>query len=211
VKTAIQTTWLRGIQNEKDISGAYEIQLRGNPWSGQGDEAVPARVLMCVFEHDSIHLRVLTSHYRCEVLSAIYHNGWELRMSTDISQKALDKDLLIFREGPLPPPCQFLAISFNDNDRLRIISGSGGTSTPNVAPNDVINAVKNVWGGNIQKEQWKVQGVAWEFKLAGLVCHLTRRIFIVFFFLTWLAETLGGRRARSLSTYESCCSICSIS
>jgi hypothetical protein len=94
-------------------------------------------------------------------------------MSTDISQKAQDKDLLIYREGPLPPPCQFLAISFNDSDRLRIISGSNGPSTPNGPPYDVINAIKNVWGGNIQREQWKVHGVAWEFKLAGSVHEIT--------------------------------------
>jgi hypothetical protein len=95
-------------------------------------------------------------------------------MSTDISQKAQDKDLLVFREADLPPPCQFLAISFNDSDRLRIIGGSSNPSAPSVIPYDVINATKNVWGGNVQKEQWKVPGMAWEFKLAGSVRHFTR-------------------------------------
>jgi hypothetical protein len=92
-------------------------------------------------------------------------------MSTDISQKAMDKDILIFREGTLPPPCQFLAITFNDNDRLRVINGSASPSTSNVAPNDVINAIKNVWNMNVQREQWKIPGVAWEFKLHGSVCR----------------------------------------
>jgi len=149
VRTAIEVTWPRGIQNERELSGAFEFQLKGNPWSGQGDDSIPARMLMC------------------EVLSAIYHYGWELRMSTDISQKAMDKDILIFREGTLPPPCQFLAITFNDNDRLRVINGSASPSTSNVAPNDVINAIKNVWNMNVQREQWKIPGVAWEFKLHG--------------------------------------------
>jgi hypothetical protein len=55
VKTAIEGRWTRGIQNEKEIFlGAYEFQLKGNPWTGQGDESVPARVLMCVFEPSSI-------------------------------------------------------------------------------------------------------------------------------------------------------------
>lgn len=131
-------------------------------------------------------------------------------MSTDISQKAQDKDLLIFREGALPPPCQFLAISFNDSDRLRIISGSNGTSTANVTPYDVINAIKNVWGGNVQKEQWKIQGIAWEFKLAGSVRHFTD-IYIYVYISDWLAGVLGGLRARSLSKYGCCCSTCSTS
>lgn len=50
VKAAIEGSWPRGIQNEREVSlGAYEFQLKGNPWTGQGDESVPARVLMCVF------------------------------------------------------------------------------------------------------------------------------------------------------------------
>jgi len=118
---------------------------------------------------------------------------------------------LIYREGPLPPPCQFLAISFNDSDRLRIISGSNGPSASSGPPYDVINAIKNVWGGHVQKEQWKVQGVAWEFKLAGSVHDFTNILMFIYVFLTWLAGVLGGRRARNLFKYECCYSACSTS
>lgn len=52
-----------------------------------------------------------------------------------------------------------MAISFNEGDKLRLIR----------PPNDVINIVKGSWGGSIQKESWKLQNVAWEFKLAGCV------------------------------------------
>lgn len=208
VKAVIETNWPRGIQNEREITfGAYEFQLRGNPWTGQGDDSVPARVLMCVFRTGLC--LALTSHHRCEVLSTIYHRGWELRMSTDISQKAQDKDLLVYREGPLPPPCQFLAISFNDSDRLRIIGGSNGSSSFGGPPYDVINAIKNVWGVHVQKEQWRVQGVAWEFKLAGLVTNEYNRVYLCF--LIWHAGPLGGRQARSLFKYECCYSTCSTS
>ena len=116
---------------------------------------------------------------------------------------------MIYREGPLPPPCQFLAISFNDSDRLRIISGSNGPSTSSGLPYDVINAIKNVWGGNVQKSQWKLQGVAWEFKLAGL--DFTNILVFIYGFLTWLAGVLGGRPARNLFKYEYCYSPCSTS
>jgi len=103
-------------------------------------------------------------------------------MSTDILPKSQDKDILIYREGPLPPPCQFLAISFNDSDRLRIISGSSGSSTSSGPPYDVISAIKNIWGENVQKERWKVQGVAWEFKLAGSVCDSTSIFVLIYGF-----------------------------
>ena len=42
VRSAIERSWVKGIQKEKEATGQMEIQLRGNPWSGQGDDACPA-------------------------------------------------------------------------------------------------------------------------------------------------------------------------
>ncbi|KAG8852332.1 hypothetical protein FRB91_006586 [Serendipita sp. 411] len=113
--------------------------MRGNPWGGDGSEAVPAIYMVC------------------EVMAAVYHLGWILTMATDISKRAMDKDTLIYRQGDIPSPCVFMAVSFNDGDKLSLINAS----------NEVINAVKNIWGGNVQRESWKLLNVAWEFKLAG--------------------------------------------
>lgn len=139
VKDAILRSWAKGIQAEKENAGSTEFQLRGNPWTGQGDEAIPAIYMMC------------------EVSSALYHLGWTLAMATDLSKRAMDKDTMIYRSGDIPPPCSFMAVSFHEGDRLRLVR----------APVEVINAVKNTWGGNIQKESWKLENVAWEFKLIG--------------------------------------------
>jgi hypothetical protein len=49
VRQAILATWRRGIQNEKHYGGAYEFKVGGNPWYGQGVEAVESRILMYVF------------------------------------------------------------------------------------------------------------------------------------------------------------------
>ena len=68
-----------------------------------------------------------------------------------------DKDSLIFRKTVIPSPCSFFAISFNEGDKLRLIG----------APNDVINAVKRALGRQIQREDWKVQAVAYQFKILG--------------------------------------------
>jgi hypothetical protein len=46
VRQAIIISWPRGIQREEDYSSAYEFKLHGNPWWGQGGEAVPSRILM---------------------------------------------------------------------------------------------------------------------------------------------------------------------
>lgn len=69
----------------------------------------------------------------------------------------MDKDTLVYKQGEIPSPCNFMAVSFQDGDKLRLIR----------PPNDVINAVKAIWGGGIQKESWKLPNVAWEFKLSG--------------------------------------------
>ncbi|KAG8814055.1 hypothetical protein FRC17_001305 [Serendipita sp. 399] len=149
IKAAISRSWPKGIQGEGEHAGSTEFQMRGNPWGGDGSEAVPAIYMMC------------------EIMSAVYHLGWMLMMATDISKRAMDKDTLIYRQGDIPSPCVFMAVSFNDGDKLRLINAS----------NEVINAVKNIWGGNVQRESWKLDNVAWEFKLAGQVFISSSAIF----------------------------------
>ncbi|CAF1102777.1 unnamed protein product [Rotaria sordida] len=98
VRQAILSSWHRGLQNEKHYAGAYQFKLYGNPWLGQGREAVDM-----------------------SVLSALHHHGWYLVMATDVSKKQEDKDLLIFRAGIPPQPTSFFAVSFNERNKLRLI------------------------------------------------------------------------------------------
>ncbi len=49
VRQAILASWHRGLQNEKQYAGAHEFKMSGNPWSGQGVEAVESRTMMYVF------------------------------------------------------------------------------------------------------------------------------------------------------------------
>lgn len=72
----------------------------------------------------------------------------------------MDKDSLFFRSATIPAPCTFFAASFNEGDKLRLIN----------APPNVINAVKRVLGQAIQREEWKVQDVAYQFKMHGTSC-----------------------------------------
>jgi len=46
---AILVSWRRGLQGEKVYAGAYEFKLSGNPWAGQGVQAVESRTMMYVF------------------------------------------------------------------------------------------------------------------------------------------------------------------
>jgi hypothetical protein len=139
VRAAIKKSWPKGIQDERDYYGAHEFKLKGYPWEGQGSEAVPSRLLTC------------------SVLEALWNMGWVLQAATDISKKQLDKDTLYFRhQTPPPPQCHWFAISFNRDDRLRLIG----------APQDLIEPFKQVLGHNVQKSEHLKEG-AFEFKIKG--------------------------------------------
>ncbi|TNY17642.1 hypothetical protein DMC30DRAFT_429470 [Rhodotorula diobovata] len=104
VSAAITAIWPGGIQREEvtEPGIAYEYKLKGNPWYGQGSEAVPSRRLM--------------SH----VLSCLSSQGWHLTCAVDLSRKEYDKDTLLFRSGPAVPRRVF-SVSFNQGDKTRII------------------------------------------------------------------------------------------
>lgn len=104
IRQAIITTWVRGVQAERDYGGSYEFKLKGNPWTGWSD--------------DSIHARRLVRN----IFEGLLNNGWVLALSTDISKKTSDKDTLIFRhQDPAPSTCEWTTIAFSRQDRVRLI------------------------------------------------------------------------------------------
>jgi hypothetical protein len=104
VREVINHFWPQKLHSEREYAASYEFKLHGNPWGGQGNEAVPARIVMR------------------EIFAYLYSVGWILHVTTDVSKKPFEKDTLIFRnQGKPPPPADWLAISFNQRDRLRLI------------------------------------------------------------------------------------------
>ncbi|UJR08572.1 hypothetical protein I4U23_012831 [Adineta vaga] len=140
LRQAIMNGWSKGIQRERTYENTYEFKLHGNPWWGQGNEAVPSRMLMT------------------HILAALYNYGWYLLASADISKSKYDKDSLIFQLGVCPTPTLFFSVSFNEYDKLRLIC----------APPELIPAVQQALGrGYIQREGWRDRGAAYQFKLRG--------------------------------------------
>lgn len=104
IRDVIKQNWISGIQEERTYARSHEFKCLGNPWSGQGDEAIAARILMR------------------SILAYLFSAGWILTTSTDVSKSIFDKDTIIFRKQVVPPPaCEWIAISFNQGDRLRLI------------------------------------------------------------------------------------------
>ncbi|KAF8586359.1 hypothetical protein K439DRAFT_1631775 [Ramaria rubella] len=141
VRTALDKGWVRGIQNERKYANSHEFKLYGNPWDGQGSEAISSRIAMMA------------------VLSALYHQGWILVIAADISKKMADKDSLIFRQSPAPTPCEFISLSFNTGDKLRLMG-------EDIAP-EILGTIRMVLGKTVQNEEWKIDHSAYEFKLYG--------------------------------------------
>jgi hypothetical protein len=143
IRAVIKRSWIKGIQNEGTYSSSYEFKLFGNPWNGQGNEAITSRIVLR------------------EVFAYLYSVGWILHASTDVSKKEFDKDTLIFRKQQHPPPeSNWISISFNETDKLRLI----GAAKELIAAFGVL--LKNM--RLLQGEYWKDQrNNAWEFKING--------------------------------------------
>lgn len=123
---------------------SYEFKVHGNPWYGQTDDAITSR------------------HLIKGILAHLFRIGWILHASTDVSKKEFDKDTLFFRKQETPPPAsQWISITFNQSDRLRLIS----------ADQALIGDVRNLLSSlNLlqQDKGWKDQALgAWEFKIRG--------------------------------------------
>jgi hypothetical protein len=143
IRDVIKQNWPSGIQEERTYANSHEFKCLGNPWSGQGADAIPARILMR------------------GILAYLYCCGWILTASTDVSKSILEKDTIIFRKQAVPPPAsEWIAISFNQGDRLRLIG----------APPELIAAFQALLKGMglCKEEGWKDSVLnAFEFKIHG--------------------------------------------
>ena len=152
IRGIIQRSWSKGIQNERVYSSSYEFKLSGYPWHGQGSDAIPSRIVMR------------------EIFAYLFSQGWILHLSTDVSRSKFDKDSLIFRKQQTPPPpSEFIAITFNQGDRLRLIGA------PHSLLADVRTLLKEM--RLLQAEDWKDRRLdAWEYKIHGWPWHATGEV-----------------------------------
>ncbi|KAJ0107169.1 hypothetical protein J7T55_014699 [Diaporthe amygdali] len=117
--SAHETSALRGvlgsvwpIQDVRAYGGADEIKFKGFPWQEK-------------MNGDDMARRLIR-----RLLEALYDMGWVLQAAVDVSKKEMDKDSLIFRyQNPPPPPCDWLSISFDWTDKMKIVDAPPGDLT----------------------------------------------------------------------------------
>ena len=91
------------------------------------------------------------------LLEALFNMGWVLQAAVDISRKQFDKDSLVFRkQNPAPPPCEWISVSFDRNDRLKIVEAP---------PRDVADAVVRTFGSAVSR--YEVSPMCLEIKFHG--------------------------------------------
>ncbi|KAL5351912.1 hypothetical protein ACLOAV_003774 [Pseudogymnoascus australis] len=142
LRACIKANYPFGIQRESPYGVSHEFKLASYPWSGQGRDAIPSRIVMR------------------EILAHLYRNGWVFHVSTDCSKNGLDQDTIVFRKQAPPPEAEWIAISFNQDDRLRLI---GADEVLTAAVREVLKSMRL-----LQEESWKDRALgAWEFKIHG--------------------------------------------
>ncbi|KUI56690.1 hypothetical protein VP1G_04031 [Cytospora mali] len=90
------------LQEVRSYGGTEEFKFKGYPWVGKVNGDDQARRLVR------------------RLLEALFEMGWVLQASVDVGK--LDMDTLVFRyQNPPPPPCDWLSISFDWTNKMKIV------------------------------------------------------------------------------------------
>ncbi|KAJ4269775.1 hypothetical protein NW762_001443 [Fusarium torreyae] len=127
VKEVIQVRWQPGLVQARPYGQSTEIWVRGNPWSYKSDGNDDARRLMLA------------------MLERLFDMGWVMQGAMDITRKSESKDSLIFRkQDPIPPPCDWICVSFDSSDKLKIVDSP---------PKDLTDAILQTFGGDVRRRE----------------------------------------------------------
>jgi len=145
-RDSLAAAWPRGVQKEYEWPFGCEFKMRGNPWWGEGVQAVEARRFVGYF------------------LAQMFANGYLLTASIDCSARHMDKDTWIFTPmGERPPPGSFnmCVMSTNESDKLRVIDEPANSGITTQLRSSLLRA-----RFKIQREREYTQGCH-EFKVQG--------------------------------------------
>ncbi|XP_063683440.1 uncharacterized protein LOC134817972 isoform X4 [Bolinopsis microptera] len=162
----IITDWEGEIISESIKNGSHEFEIKGNPFWCESTEAIQTRFLMI------------------KILENLLEKGFRVQTAINPSSRLINKSLMIFRKG-IPTHLQVICISFDENDRIRIMN----------APEDFNNCVRSVimerYGQRgIIKEStfrrafdFKIRGQPWSgnnandgIEARSMLCHLLQKV-----------------------------------
>ena len=177
--TILTMHWTPGIQSTRLHGPAHEFKLRGNPWSGLGDDAITSRILVR------------------ELLKGLWESGWRLCLSggSGGARRGGERDMLVFRfEGDEDADdddgernmefrerqgeMQWTILSFIRGDRIRLLGASEETHKIKTTISELLRNLSWLKKGEWMVKKW--EGEAWEWKLRGW---------------PWMAAAAGGEES----------------
>lgn len=141
IKEVVAQRWSPGLSHVQPYGESMEFRLRGRPWlhrSGGNDDS---RRLML------------------RILEKLFDMGWVLQGAMEITLKSESKgefskshmnlanilDSLIFRkQDPIPPPCDWICVSFDNSDKLKIVDSP---------PKDLTDAILQTFGHDVRRKE----------------------------------------------------------
>ncbi|GKU05674.1 hypothetical protein FLAG1_08577 [Fusarium langsethiae] len=127
VKQVVKTRWKPGLVQTRPYGESTEVWVRGRPWANDSNGNDDARRLILW------------------ILETLFDLGWVMQCSLDITRKSDSKDTLIFRkQDPTPPPCDWICISFDNSDKLKIVDSP---------PKDLTDAILQTFGRDVRRRE----------------------------------------------------------
>ncbi|KAF5249648.1 hypothetical protein FANTH_4956 [Fusarium anthophilum] len=127
IKEVVAARWSPGLSHVQPYGESMEFRLRGRPWLHRGDGNDDSRRLML------------------RILEKLFDMGWVLQGAMEITLKSESKDSLIFRkQDPIPPPCDWICISFDNSDKLKIVDSP---------PKDLTDAILQTFGRDVRRKE----------------------------------------------------------
>lgn len=138
-KEAVSTGYSYGIQEERPYGQDFEVKLRGYPWNSANlEEGIFARRLIL------------------ELFRKFDQNRFQFYGTANLKGTA-DCIFFMYDDQQAPGASQYMMISLNQNDRIRLID----------SPQNVIDATRQIlnqyWKNGLQAES--NLNLAWEFKV----------------------------------------------
>ncbi|KAF5675882.1 hypothetical protein FCIRC_7255 [Fusarium circinatum] len=127
IKKVVAARWSPGLSHVQPYGESMEFRLRGRPWLHRCDGNDDSRRLML------------------RILEKLFDMGWVLQGAMEITLKSESKDSLIFRkQDPIPPPCDWICISFDNSDKLKIVDSP---------PKDLTDAILQTFGRDVRRKE----------------------------------------------------------
>ncbi|KAF4442446.1 hypothetical protein F53441_11732 [Fusarium austroafricanum] len=123
----VRKNWHEGIDKVYPQDEAREFKLKGYAW-GYAQNGNEEAILLVL-----------------RLLEAMYNSAWVIYSPIEVTKKVSTKDALIFRKtAQVPPPCQWINISFHAGDKLKIL---------NSPPSDLVNEIIATFITDIQRHE----------------------------------------------------------